>query len=360
MSYVKNQINKYPQLREKLLRMNDLYFEYRQIILGSLIRNPAYLRHIFRSKVIAEPGTLKFPGGVFNPGAVQTEDEIILLARSQVVPWFKARGKKKKFYLEGSPVIFKLESETLRKKTEYVIDDLEGFPADTNWSIEDLRMFRWKKRTIINHSVVVKEKIGKYITQGTVYSGLSVLENSESKIKFLGIPLLDFETQKVEKNWVYKEKDSQLVLFYSSNPYRVLILENENELIFRTVISQQFERFKNPGGFNTMVSFSTNPIDYDEQHWIMIVHQIDHKVTGRCYYHWAVLIDKETLLPGKMTSKPLFSGMGARGRTPGVRYISSILKRGDEILFFAGEGDVYVTLIRKNVREIESLFVNLH
>jgi hypothetical protein len=32
-------------------------------------------------------------------------------------------------------------------------------------------------------------------------------------------------------------------------------------------------------------------------------------------------------LPVKITSKPLFSGMGARGRLPGIRYISSVIKK---------------------------------
>lgn len=361
MLSVKNRINKYPLLKDKLLRINDLYFEWRQIITGCLIRYPAYLRNIINTHVIGKPGTLNFLGGVFNPGAIQKGNEIVLIAKSQVVPWFKALGKKKKFHLVGSPVIFKLENETLNKKSEYVIQDLEGFPVKAGWFIEDLRMFQWKSRTMINHSIILKENEGNYIQQGSVNSALSILENSETKIKFLGIPRLDFELQTVEKNWVYQEKNGRLFLFYSLNPYRVLVLENENDLTFKTVINQQFEhRLKNPGGFISRVSYSTNPIEFDENCWLMIIHQINHKVFGRCYFHWAILIDKQTLLPVKITSKPLFSGMGARGRTPGIRYISSILQVNDEILFFAGEGDVYVTLTRKKIKEIESLFVNLY
>lgn len=361
MLSVKNHINKYPLLKDKLLRINDLYFELRQIMTGCLIRYPAYLRNIINTHVIGKPGTLNFLGGVFNPGAIQKGDEIVLIAKSQVVPWFKARGKKKKFHLVGSPVIFKLEIETLNKKSEYVIEDLKAFPAQGGWFIEDLRIFQWKSLIMINHSFIVKKNLGTHLHQGSIYSGLSILEDSATKIRFIGIPQLDFELQTVEKNWVYQEKDGKLFLFYSLNPYRVLVLENENDLTFKTVINQQFEhRLKNPGGFISMVSCSTNPIDFDENCWLMIIHQINHKVSGRCYFHWAILIDKETLLPVKITSKPLFSGMGARGRTPGIRYISSILQVNDEILFFAGEGDVYVTATRKKIKEIESLFVNLY
>jgi hypothetical protein len=51
--------------------------------------------------------------------------------------------------------------------------------------------------------------------------------------------------------------------------------------------------------------------------------------------------------------------MGARGRTPGIRYISSILKVNNEILFFAGEGDVYVTVTKKTIPEINANLISL-
>ena len=137
-------------------------------------------------------------------------------------------------------------------------------------------------------------------------------------------------------------------------------LDDENDLRFKTFINQDLSaKIQDPGGFGTRVSFSTNPIDFDEKYWLVIIHQIKFQITGRCYYHWAVLIDKETKLPVKMTSKPIFSGMGARGRVPGYRYISSVLKRGDELLFFAGEGDIYVTVTKKKIKEIENLLVNI-
>lgn len=361
MFIIKNILNKHPQLKEQLLRFNDLFFEYRQIFIGHLLRYPAYFFHALDSKVIAKPGTLNFKGGVFNPGAISTDDEILLLARSQKVPWFKARGNKRQFYLDGNPVVFILDHKTLKKKSEHVITESIVFPQNVDWAVEDFRMFRWNNEMMINHSVIVKQKIGKYMNQAAVYSGLSVLNNNHTKITFLGIPQLDFEVNNTEKNWVYKAKDSRLYLFYTISPYRVLELEEGDGLRFKTIIHQKVNKqLSDPGGFGTMVSFSTNPIVFNEKYFIAIIHQIEFKITGRCYYHWAILIDKQTLMPIKITSKPLFNGMNARGRTPGVRYISSILKEGDEILFFAGEGDVYVTATRKKINEIESLFVNLH
>ena len=150
------------------------------------------------------------------------------------------------------------------------------------------------------------------------------------------------------------------LLFYSLNPYKVLALEDEKSFSFKTIIEKQLSsKINDPGAFGTMVSLSTNPIDFDDKHWLIVIHQIQFKFTGRCYYHWAVLIDRTTFLPVRMTFKPLFSGMGARGRTPGIRYISSVLKIDNELLFFAGEGDVYVTVTKKTIAELQTLFVPL-
>ena len=51
--------------------------------------------------------------------------------------------------------------------------------------------------------------------------------------------------------------------------------------------------------------------------------------------------------------------MGTRGRTPGIRYISSILKTENEILFFAGEGDVYVTVTKKPIAKLINDMIDL-
>lgn len=350
---------KFPNFKNRLLKLNDHFHEYWQILFGHLVRYPFYFTQKAKSKIIAKPGTLGYKGGVFNPGAMDTGNEILLLARTQLVPWFKARGKYRSQYLIGDPAVFLLDRNTFRLKKEYLIKNENAFPAESEIAIEDFRLFTWQNKIMVNHSVIQKEKIGDHIAQGAVYSGLSVLE--EGKIlKFLGAPKLDFPTGKFEKNWMYKEKEGSLYLFYSFNPYRVLVLQDEVQLKFATVINESFDYILNdPGGFGTRVSLSANPIDYDECHWLLIIHQIDHRITGRCYFHWGVLINKENLLPVKITQKPIFNGMDARGRTPGIRYISSILKMGDEILFFAGEGDVFVTMTSRKIKELECLFVNL-
>lgn len=354
-------LNKIPLLKVTLLYVMNSYYKYGPIVVGNLIRNPAFFKHIFNSKVIANPGTLNFKGGAFNPGALLfNENKILLLARAQNVPWFKARGKNRKYYMVGNPVSFILDQKSLEKKESAVITNLLGFPNTADFEIEDFRLFSWNGKIMSNHSLVTKGKVDGFTNQIAVSSALSTFDEKEKTLQFIGIPKVDFLLQNFEKNWVYKENGSQLLLFYSLNPYKVLILEDEKKFIFKTIISQQFvNKLADPGGFGTLVSFSTNPIDFDENHWLVIIHQINHRFTGRCYFHWAVLINKSTFLPVKITNKPIFSGMGVRGRTPGIRYISSVLKVYDEILFFAGEGDVYVTVTKKNIMDLEKLFVPL-
>ena len=357
---VGKQITNFPRIKKMLISFIDFFLEYKMVLVGNLTRNPAYLRHVFTSKVLAKPGTLSF-GAIFNPGVLWADDHVVLLAKAQKIPWFETGGAKRHLYLQGSPVVLLLDKNTLEVVAQNVVPSVLGFPQEFDWAIEDTRLFYWKGKKMVNHSLVVKGEIQGHLNQTGVRSAVSVFDDKEKSLRFCALPHLDFPLQNFEKNWVYKESNSNLYLFYSLNPYKVLILENEKTFTFKTLLDQQFDwKLKNPGNLKTMVSFSTNPIDFNEENFLIVVHQIDNKISGRCYFHWAVLIDKKSLLPVKISSKPIFSGMGARGRTPGIRYISSILKTENEILFFAGEGDVCVTVTKMKISEIESLFVNLH
>ena len=352
-------IKKRPVLKKKTLQAIYLYYKIAPSVVGFITRIPAYFMHLVNSKVIAEPGTLSFGGGVFNPGALALDkNNILLLAKSQIMPWFKAEGINRKYYLEGNPIVFLLDKNSLKTKHSSVISDFTGYPNNDDYAIEDLRLFNWRGKKMINHSFLTKSRVDGYTNLKSVTSALSIFDENKKTLRFCAMPKLDFPVREFEKNWVYKENGAQLFLFYSVNPYKVLDLKEEENLAFKTIINQQLHsKINDPGGFGSMVSFSTNPIDFDDHHWLIIIHQIENKFTGRCYFHWAMLIDKITLLPVKITSKPIFSGMGARGRNPGIRYISSILKIENEILFFAGEGDVYVTVTKKKILELQSLFV---
>ena len=355
-----SKINRYPILKNNILRIWDGYHNVLPFVVGFFTRCFPYSKHILNSKVIAQPGTLDFKGGAFNPGAIELDNgQILLTAKSQVIPWYQSRGHHRKYYLDGKPTVFFLDKSTLETKKSYPINDEVGFPENEDFALEDFRAFYWKGQIMINHSFVIKGKVDGYINQTSVRSALSILDSKEKKMTFQAFPTLDFPQKKFEKNWVYKEHEGQLLLFYSLNPFKVLVLENEHDFSFKTQVNIKFEQLIDPGGYGTLVSFSTNPIDFDEKHWFMVIHQIEHKIIGRCYYHWGLLIDKSTFLPAKITCKPIFSGMGARGRLPGIRYISSIIKQEDKILFFAGEGDVFVTVTEKSIKKLHEMWADV-
>ena len=350
-------LNHNPHIKTKILWLYDTLHKYLPFIVGTLTRFPAYFKNRMHSKVIAKPGTLSFAGGVFNPGALLIDDRhVLLLAKSQVLPFFKAVGKKRELYLKGSPVSFLVDYSTLKRQKAWVIRDLVGFPPEDEYAIEDLRLFTWRGNKMINHTLITKKRVQGYLSTKSTASALSLY--NEQVIKFYLVPQLDFPLQEFEKNWVYAEKGEKLLLFYSVNPYRILDLQDEENFKFKTLIHQQLSgKITDPGDFGTMVSFSTNPIDFDEKHWLVIIHQFKKKITGRWYNHWAVLIDKTSLVPVQITSEPIFTGAGARGRVPGYRYISSVVKVRDELLFFAGEGDIYVTVTKKKIKDIQSLLI---
>ena len=354
-------INRHPTVKNGLLILLRDSYKYGPLFLGSITRIKAYFKNIFTSRVIGYSGFLGFNGGVFNPGALFLENQkILLFAKAQFVPWYNARGNKKEFYLQGSPVIIVLEKKSLDISESSIVERVVGFPTDNDYAIEDFRLFRWKGMTMINHSLIKLDKQIDFTNQAAVCSVLSKFEEGEKTLRFCSIPEVDFPVKEFEKNWVYKESSENLLLFYSLNPYRVLILEDLESFRFKTIINQQLtSKLNNPGGFGTLVSFSTNPIYFDESSWLVVVHQIENRYTGRCYYHWGLLIDKINYKPSKITAKPIFSGMGARGRLPGIRYISSILKVDNEIVFFAGEGDICVTVTKKKISQLESLFIRI-
>lgn len=351
-------VNKIPGLKKVFLGLMNFYYKFFPFILGNVIRIPEYVRNLYNSKVIVKPNGIGNFGSIFNPGVLLLDDCIFLLANAQKIPWFKARGEKRKYYMKGNPHLILLNIKNLKIKYQNTITKTIGIPKDKDYAIEDFRLFHWRGKKMINHSLVVKGNIDGFTNQVSVLSAISFLDEKDKSFRFFALPKPDFPLQNFEKNWMYKENGKQLLLFYSLNPYKVLILDDEKNFSFKTIINQHLSsKIHDPGGFGTMVSLSTNPIDFDDKHWLIIIHQIKFNFIGRCYYHWAVLIDRITFLPTKITSKPIFSGMGARGRLPGIRYISSVLKLEDEILFFAGEGDICVTLTKKKITELQRLFV---
>jgi hypothetical protein len=79
---------------------------------------------------------------------------------------------------------------------------------------------------------------------------------------------------------------------------------------------------------------SVNPVDYDEHHLLHLVHRV---YPNKQYSFWAVLIDKATLRPVKISSRPFARGWHSSSAT--IIYVSSLIVTAENVLAFAGLDD---------------------
>lgn len=176
-------LNKFPGIKKILLEIYHFCLAQIPQIVGWPVRIPYLLSHVQNSKIIAKPGFFSF-GAIFNPGAILLNDHVLLLANGQYIPWFKARGKKRKFYMKGNPVIIWLDKVTKKITEKYVITALDGFPSHSDYAIEDFRLFMWKGKIMINHSLVTKGGPDSLFPQTRVQSALSILDETTKTFTF--------------------------------------------------------------------------------------------------------------------------------------------------------------------------------
>ncbi|ETW96032.1 MAG: hypothetical protein ETSY1_28235 [Candidatus Entotheonella factor] len=326
-----------------------------------IAQNPlASLRYRTHFHIIAGPGFLGFKGGLFNPGTVTMEHgDTVLLAKGQTQHWIRAQGDNVHDYLIGAPVFMSLDTHHHIKESD-VVQNLHDFPEQDELELEDFRLFRFEDKIWVNHNIIRVQRTAHQTGYTASMVSLSQFDPDHKSLTFQGYPQLDFDVQKKEKNWVFADFNGELYLFYSFHPYRVLKLIDRQTLVFSTIIDQPLDpQLSDIGGYGTFVSYSTNPVDYDEQHWLLLIHQVDPQGMGRLYYHWGVLIDKATMYPVKITAAPLFSGLGARGLLKGVIYVMSVIAQQNEFIFYCGEGDTYLSRTKISKDKLDSLWMNV-
>ena len=283
------------------------------------------------------------------------DSDILLLAKGQERHWWDAVGIHADQYYQGDPVLLVLDSQ-LRLVDERIVKIKSSLPRPKMVGYEDFRMFQYEDQIWVNHGMIsLIRKHECSLTFDGAVPCLSRLSRATDSLTLMGYPKLDFAANSIEKNWVYFELEGRLFLMYSFSPFRLLKLNNRSNLAFTTIISRDLEpRLHDVGGFGSLVSFSTNPIDYDDDYLIFLIHQVQRRGTDRFYHHWGVLLSKETLLPEQITRKPLFVGNGARGRRAGILYVSSVVRIEDKFLFFMGEGDAYSTYCAIDREDLEA------
>lgn len=315
-----------------------------------------------RGICIASPECLGFGGGVMNPGAILYNHRILVLAKANEQHWQQVLHENNKHcnFMKGLPLLFTFDDHLTLEKVD-AISTLENFPNTPSVQIEDFRMFDFNRQIYINHSLCYIEPEGGYHKCEHVLSGVDSDKNS---IRFLGVPQLDFPVRDIEKNWVYFERDGELYLLYSFSPYVLLKAERGTTLHFKTVINQEIDYICRNSRFllDSFVSFSTNPTLYDRNHFLLVVHQrYFSRVMGMgpTFFQWAVLIDRESLLPVKRSSHPIFRGGKARGYFPGTVFVMSTICTEEKIIFFYGEGDSYSSYMGIERSRLDQSFVDM-
>jgi len=285
---------------------------------------------------LAGRGSLGFKAGILNPGAISDGDRVILLARGEHIPWAVSKRSLNDFMRGSRPILFELNNQlNILKISEVVFLNAKELHGSR---LEDFRLFRHNKHLFSNHSkhtTLDENPPNNKPTRFTsVRTGVGISQvNAESKeLTFLGTPTLDFPIRKTEKNWAMFEHQNELFLIYSFNPFCLLRAANWPQMNFTTVVRQPLK----PSRGDDQLKFrnSINPVDYDQENFLHMVHKV---YPDKQYAFWAVLIDKNSLLPKKMSARPLICGW--KSAPASIIYACSVIVRKEEILIFGGLQD---------------------
>jgi hypothetical protein len=203
--------------------------------------------------------------------------------------------------------------------------------------MEDFRLFRYRDRIFANHSILtlpekaIATRRPVRLANLRTRVGISELDTRRGTLTFLGSPTIDRPLAAMEKNWAMLAHSDRLFLIYSFHPYRVYCTHDEPNGAFAPFLETEL-----PLPFATSRAFrnSINPIDYDAGHFLHVVHQV-HR--GRDYVFWAVLIDKETLLPTHISLRPL--ARASQSTSCSLLYLCSAIAEPAQVVFFAGLND---------------------
>lgn len=298
---------------------------------------------------LAGPKTFsEFKGGVYNPGSIDYGKDIILLGRAEKYPHKMLMEKQKYFSKTCSPVLIFFDKKSCNQiiKVDY--------PEKDSRREEDFRIFKFKNKIYSNFSVttwnpdIFFPEIDPSLLKRRMLVGQ--LDLKKLKLNNISPVKIDLSLKNWEKNWVFFQNEADLYLIYSFSPfYRLLRMDNLNPWKFKTIISKKIRLpFKNTR--NKFISLSTNPVEYDKNHFLLLVHLKNHD--SYSYKFWGVLIDKKSLLPKKITSRPIFRSYGLLPRSPRqIVYVSSVTKKDNLFIFFIGKGDkeAFWTSIDKNL-----------
>jgi predicted GH43/DUF377 family glycosyl hydrolase len=307
-------------------------------------------------RTLVEPGFGGYWGGLYNPGLAVRNGRIILAARAEDHDEHERNADLTKMANSVRPLIIECDQD-MKILDSYPLT-LKNYPFDDGlFRLEDYRIFEMDGEMYVNHGLVLLPRDLKgYRGSFGVLQTLSRIDLTARTMEFVGFPRTDRMVSPVEKNWVYLKNAAGLFLFYLFSPgYVVKKLVSRETLEFKTIIDQNIPV---PGCEFEYVSYSTNPVPYDDRHQLLFVH-VRRETENKHYYQWAVLIDNVSLMPVKISRVPILKGGTARGVFPRCIYITGVLRQGARWLLVFGEGDSYISYVHVGHDALERSFISL-
>jgi len=298
------------------------------------------------------PGFLGFNGGLMNPGAVPADDGIVLVGKGTDCHWLHAGGANSQVFLTGAPVLLRLDP-TLRLEPPEILQLGDDFPR-VRREFEDFRLYHREGR-IWAHGVMAEiEVLPEKVTYWVARQWHAELDLARRRLIGFTLPQIDFPQAGSEKNWCYFDHEGDLLLLYSFSPFVLLV--STGGVAFHTRVRCELPpSLSDLGGFEARLSLGTNPTPYGDDHLLLMVHKF--RLLGgyqRLYYHWAVLLDRQTCLPKFISSRPLFVGGRAQGLLPGVVYVMAAFEFGDDVFFSLCESDSHASFLTAPKRDLDA------
>jgi predicted GH43/DUF377 family glycosyl hydrolase len=259
-------------------------------------------RNAFRH--IAGRESFGFSAGVFNPGAVNFNNRRFVLARAERHTWPAQETSQIRHFTSCAPVLLELGENHLALSHRVLKVDASFDPARTR--LEDFRLFTHNGHLYCNHSIITlpddaaPRDVPVVLHEQIARVGISEVDPDTAALRFLGFPKPDIPTGPIEKNWATFPNGADLCFIYSMSPYRVFQARNWPAMDFVTRVNKSIDLPILPD--RSLVRNSINPVDYTATHLLHIVHRV---FPTKQYVFWALLIDRQTLIPSHISDRPL-------------------------------------------------------
>jgi predicted GH43/DUF377 family glycosyl hydrolase len=281
-------------------------------------------------------------GGVINPGALHAGEDILLLLRCEPAGHSMTGGWNEQ---RATPVLVRLSSSLEVLASSILTQVLPHCVRGEDW-----RLFHYNGRIYTNHSLY-------YYNGNTHHDECSVciseVDREHKRLSF--VCELVYKKHTHEKNWAFFSLANRLFAIHSLKPFKVLEVDMKTGM--SSVIINKPMDLGFPIPVDTALYNSTNPVEWDENHFLLFVHaRYSSGTMHRLYEQYGVLIDKSTLLPVYSTREPLITGGSEEGKHPGVHYTMAALPRDEGILTFYGEGDSHSGMVLMDRKILQERF----